>query len=61
MSDEENELRSSFDQQFTPIIKTFKRKIDHRYIMIDYKLVDVGHITDNLCGRHGLQNHNCGT
>ena len=61
MSNELEELRSSWNQQYTPLKRTFARQRDHRYVLIDCELVDVGHITNNLCGRHGLQNHNCGT
>lgn len=58
MSNGEPELRSSWEYQLTPLRKIDRRKVDHRYVLINCKLVDVGDITDNLCPRCGMQN--CG-
>lgn len=56
MNNELAELRSPWDQQLIPLKKTHRRKTDHRYVLIDCELIDVGNITDNLCAICGMNN-----
>ena len=65
----EEELRSPWDQEFTPLRKVFIRKRDHcpvcfkPYELIDNELLQTCFHPQNvnICGRHGLNNHNCGS